>query len=200
MERANWHTYQVLTKRSERMRDLLRGRLGFAVATAPHLVGRERRGPEARPAPRRAPPRRPGGPPDALGRAAARGPRRARPDRDRLGHRRRRERPGAGPMDRAWVASIRDQCRAAGVPFFFKQWGGTRKGRAGRPLDGVTHDEVPPRIARPRPLAGARATPSRRSRRSRARPWSLSSELRCRQRIRFHLEDCVAIRGPITIR
>jgi protein gp37 len=53
--------------------------------------------------------------------------------------------PGARPMERAWVASIRDQCRDAGVPFFFKQWGGTRKGRAGRMLDGRTHDEIPPR-------------------------------------------------------
>jgi protein gp37 len=53
--------------------------------------------------------------------------------------------PGARPMDPDWVCSIRDQCRSAGVPFFFKQWGGTRKGKAGRMLDGRTYDEKPPR-------------------------------------------------------
>jgi len=52
---------------------------------------------------------------------------------------------GARPLEAAWVRSMRDQCRAAGVPFFFKQWGGVRKGKAGRLLDGVTHDEVPAR-------------------------------------------------------
>ena len=38
--------------------------------------------------------------------------------------------PRARPMEAAWVRSVRDQCLAAGVPFFFKQWGGFRKGRA----------------------------------------------------------------------
>jgi protein gp37 len=46
-------------------------------------------------------------------------------------------------MDSAWVREIRDQCLAAGVPFFFKQWGGTRKKLAGRQLDGRTWDEMP---------------------------------------------------------
>jgi protein gp37 len=50
-------------------------------------------------------------------------------------------------MQKGWVVSIRDQCREAGVPFFFKQWGGCRKGQSGRDLDGVTHDELPPRVA-----------------------------------------------------
>jgi len=43
---------------------------------------------------------------------------------------------------------IRDQCESAGVPFFFKQWGGINKKKAGRELEGVTHDAMP---ARPRP-------------------------------------------------
>jgi len=51
--------------------------------------------------------------------------------------------PGARPMDEAWVRSIREQCRTAGVPFFFKQWGGVRKKSAGRTLEGRTWDEVP---------------------------------------------------------
>lgn len=51
--------------------------------------------------------------------------------------------PGARPMDGAWVREIRDQCLAQGVPFFFKQWGGVQKKKAGRLLDGRTWDEMP---------------------------------------------------------
>lgn len=51
--------------------------------------------------------------------------------------------PGARPMRRAWVESIRRQCRRADVPFFFKQWGGVRKHVAGRRLNGRTYDHMP---------------------------------------------------------
>jgi protein gp37 len=51
--------------------------------------------------------------------------------------------PGARPMEPAWVLEIRDQCLAARVPFFFKQWGGTRKKKTGRELEGRTWDEMP---------------------------------------------------------
>jgi protein gp37 len=51
--------------------------------------------------------------------------------------------PGARPMDASWVMSIRDQCQAADVPFFFKQWGGVQKKRTGRELEGRTWDEMP---------------------------------------------------------
>jgi protein gp37 len=51
--------------------------------------------------------------------------------------------PGARPMKPAWVTRIRDQCRQSRVPFFFKQWGGVHKKRAGRELDGRTWDEMP---------------------------------------------------------
>ncbi|KKM02860.1 hypothetical protein LCGC14_1780160 [marine sediment metagenome] len=68
--------------------------------------------------------------------------------------------PGARPMHPAWARSIRDQCKASGVPFLFKQWGAWIPGdqvegnvdpgpirigkkKAGRVLDGVTHDAVP---------------------------------------------------------
>lgn len=52
--------------------------------------------------------------------------------------------PGARPMKKAWVESIRHQCGGAGVRFFFKQWGGARKDLNGRELDGRTYDEMPP--------------------------------------------------------
>jgi len=51
--------------------------------------------------------------------------------------------PGARPMDPAWVKDVRDQCVRAEVPFFFKQWGGTRKKKAGRLLENRTWDEMP---------------------------------------------------------
>ena len=51
--------------------------------------------------------------------------------------------PGARPMDPAWVTEIRDQCVLAGVPFFFKQWGGINKKKFGRALQGRTWDERP---------------------------------------------------------
>jgi protein gp37 len=50
---------------------------------------------------------------------------------------------GSRPMKREWVVSVRDQCRAAGVAFFFKQWGGVNKRVTGRELDGATYDEYP---------------------------------------------------------
>ena len=51
--------------------------------------------------------------------------------------------PGARPMQEEWVRSLRDQCAAAGVAFFFKQWGGINKKKRGRELDGRTHDDYP---------------------------------------------------------
>lgn len=51
--------------------------------------------------------------------------------------------PKARRMPKTWVESIRHQCRKAGVPFFFKQWGGVRKHVAGRLLGGRTYDEMP---------------------------------------------------------
>jgi protein gp37 len=51
--------------------------------------------------------------------------------------------PGARPMNPEWVTDIRDHCSASSVPFFFKQWGGTRKKQAGREIDGRTWDDMP---------------------------------------------------------
>lgn len=59
--------------------------------------------------------------------------------------------PGARPIQKQWVEEIFTQCRAAKVPFFFKQWGGVRKSRTGRTLHGTTYDEYPSRTAQVRP-------------------------------------------------
>jgi protein gp37 len=143
MQEANWHTFQVLTKRSERMRDLLRTRLEFA-AREQHIwfgVSVENR--------------KQGLPRVEHLRSAPAGLRMlsVEPLLEDLGTLDLggigwvilggESGPGARPMEADWVRSIRDQCRAAGVPFFFKQWGGVRKKKSGRELDGRTHDEVP---------------------------------------------------------
>jgi hypothetical protein len=54
-------------------------------------------------------------------------------------------------MHEDWVVSLRDQCRESRVPFFFKQWGGVRKAKNGRLLNGRTYDEYPRRITSPIP-------------------------------------------------
>ena len=51
--------------------------------------------------------------------------------------------PGARPMEANWIREIRKQCHAQNVPFFFKQWGGVQKHRTGRKLGGRTYDEMP---------------------------------------------------------
>jgi protein gp37 len=53
---------------------------------------------------------------------------------------------GARPMEVDWVTDIREQCLRANVPFFFKQWGGVQKKRNGRKLEGRTWDQMPPAI------------------------------------------------------
>jgi protein gp37 len=145
MRTANWHTYQVLTKRSERMRDLLGTKLGH-VAPLEHVwwgVSVENR--------------RHGLPRVEHLRSAPASVRflSIEPLLEELGVVRLDgitwvivggESGGmARPLDPAWVRSLRDQCEAAGVPFFFKQWGGANKKRAGRELDGRTYDAVPAR-------------------------------------------------------
>ena len=145
MRQAKWHTYQVLTKRAERMKHLLNGHLYYA-ARLPHIwwgVSVENR--------------RHGLPRIAELQAS---PARVRflsiePLLEDLGTIDLtgihwvivggESGQGARPMQREWVISIRDQCRDAGVPFFFKQWGGVKKSLHGRELDGRTYDEMPPR-------------------------------------------------------
>ena len=52
-------------------------------------------------------------------------------------------------MQKEWVLSLRDQCERAHVLFFFKQWGGVRKSKAGRKLDGKKYDGLPSRVELP---------------------------------------------------
>lgn len=54
--------------------------------------------------------------------------------------------PGHRPMDPQWPIDIRDACSSAGVPFFFKQWGGRTPKAAGRTLEGELWDEMPPTV------------------------------------------------------
>ena len=54
-------------------------------------------------------------------------------------------------MNKEWVESIRCQCEDAGVPFFFKQWGGFQKSKKGRSLNGRTYDQLPARLIVPIP-------------------------------------------------
>jgi protein gp37 len=149
MQLTNWHTYQVLTKRAERLHELLSTRLRWA-ANLDHVwwgVSVENR---AHGLPRL----------ELLRRTPAR----VRflsvePLLEDLGAIDLRgihwvivggeSGAGARPMQRDWVASIRDQCAAAGVPFFFKQWGGFQKSKHGRELDGRTYDEQPGGSTRP---------------------------------------------------
>jgi protein gp37 len=140
---ANWHTYQILTKRAERMAALLRGNLRN-VARAPHIwwgVSVENR--------QHGLPR--------IAQLSSAKPAVAflsiEPLLEELGKLDLRgihwvivggeSGLGARPMSPEWVRSLRDQCQQVGIPFFFKQWGGVRKKKAGRQLDGRTYDEFP---------------------------------------------------------
>ena len=54
--------------------------------------------------------------------------------------------PGARPMEEAWVLDIRDKCVSEGVPFFFKQWGGVNRRLSGRLLEGTEWNQYPDRL------------------------------------------------------
>ena len=145
MTLAKWHTFQILTKRSERMRDMLNDELRFAALEAhiwwgvsvenrKHGVPRIRHLQDA----------------DVSMRFLS-----IEPLLDDIGEIDLsgiawvivggESGPGARPMREEWVISVKDQCRSAGVPFFFKQWGGARKSLNGRELHGRTYDEFPTR-------------------------------------------------------
>jgi protein gp37 len=143
MRTANWHTYQVLTKRSERLAKMLQTQLseyalekhiwwGVSVENRKHGLPRidhlrdspaEVRFLSIEPLLEHL------GTIDLTGISWV-------IIGGESGH-------GARPMNADWVRSIRDQCEEAGVPFFFKQWGGVQKSRNGRELDGRTHDALP---------------------------------------------------------
>jgi len=151
MATANWHTYQILTKRSGRLLHLLKGKFRFAAEKENIWWG-----------------------------VSVENRKHGLPRVDHLRQTPAKIRflsieplledlgeidlsgiawvivggesgPGARPMNREWVVSIQKQCRAQGVPFFFKQWGGVRKVKNGRLLDGRTYDEYPRRVAAPVP-------------------------------------------------
>lgn len=151
MIQANWHTYQVLTKRHTRLAELLRTKLRFAADSSSIWWGvsvEDRR--------------------FGLPRISAL---RESPARNRFlsieplledigridlngiqwvivgGE----SGPRARPLKAEWVRDIRKQCKRARVKFFFKQWGGVKKNKTGRHLDGRTYDEIPVRLTAPVP-------------------------------------------------
>lgn len=149
MQLANWHTYQVLTKRADRMRAMLAGPLSFA-ARDEHIwwgvsVEDKKYGLPRMEALRNTP---------AAMKFLSVEP--LLEDLGKLelqgidwvivggesGH-------GARPMEKDWVLNIQRQCKAAKVHFFFKQWGGVRKKKAGRLLNGRTYDDMPARVSTP---------------------------------------------------
>jgi protein gp37 len=147
MRRAHWHVFQVLTKRHERLRTLLRGQLSF-MARLPNVwfgvsVEDREHGLPRLEALRETP---------AALRFLS-----IEPLLEDLGPLDLRgidwvivggeSGPRARRMEEHWVLSIQEQCQAAVVPFFFKQWGGVRKSTAGRHLNGRTWDELPDSLA-----------------------------------------------------
>jgi len=149
MQLARWHTYQVLSKRSDRLRDVLCGPLKeiakeehiwWGVSVEDRKYGLPRIADlQASPAAVRFLSVEPlledlgTLPLDGISWVIVGG----------------ESGPGARPMKEDWVVRIRRQCSAAGVPFFFKQWGGVRKKETGRLLDGRTHDGFPKRVKHP---------------------------------------------------
>jgi protein gp37 len=143
MVQAHWHTYQILTKRSARLSQLLKTRLAFA-ASQKHIlwgvsVENQRHG-----IPRIA---------DLQNSPASKRFLSIEPLLEDLGALNLsgihwvivggESGPKARAMNRSWVTSVRRQCRKYGVPFFFKQWGGVHKSKTGRELDGRTYNEMP---------------------------------------------------------
>jgi protein gp37 len=156
MVEANWHTYQVLTKRSERLRDLLSTKLKHA-AKQRHIwwgvsVEDKRYGlpriEHLRAAPVAVrflsvePLLEDLGTPDFTGMdwVIVGG---------ESGH-------GARPMKQEWVESTLQSCKASSAIFFFKQWGGVHKSVTGRRLNGRTYDDMPARVVAPIPQRKAR--------------------------------------------
>lgn len=174
MQMANWHTYQVLTKRADHMQKMLASPLKF-LANERHIwwgvsVENRKYGLPRLEALRQTP---------AAMRFLS-----VEPLLEDLGeinlegidwvivggesgH-------GARPMEKAWVVNIQQQCEVAGIPFFFKQWGGVQKSKAGRMLNGKTFDAMPARSTAMMP-----PRPARMEMAVRLNSWSDSSTLAC---------------------
>jgi protein gp37 len=161
MVTANWHTYQVLTKRADRLQQLLSGRLRFGgqarnIWWGVSVENRKHGLPRIDPL-RRSPahirflsiePLL-----EALGELNLAGIHWVIVGGE-SGH-------GARPIQREWVDDILRQCREQGVRFFFKQWGGVRKSKTGRMLDGRTYDEFPE--SSPHPILDPKARSERKA-------------------------------------
>ncbi len=158
MASAKWHTYQVLTKRAVRLRELLRSKLQFAARESHIWWGvsvEDRKYGVPRIASLQESP-------------AAVKFLSVEPLLEDLGKLDLRNIDwmivggesgnGVRPMRKEWVLSLRDQCRKSHIRFFFKQWGGVRKKAAGRKLDGRTYDEFPQRMQSPVITTEARAS------------------------------------------
>jgi protein gp37 len=143
MMQANWHTYQVLTKRADRLESMLNGPLRFATSS-PHIwwgvsvedvkhgvprISRLRNTPAAMKFLSVEPLLEDLGPVDLTGM-----------DWVIVGGESGR---GARPMNESWALNIRRLCHDNQIPFFFKQWGGVNKKKNGRKLQGRTYDEFP---------------------------------------------------------
>jgi protein gp37 len=149
MIQARWHTFQVLTKRGERLESLLKSKLRVAAA-AEHIwwgVSVENK--------------RDGVPRIKHLQSA---PARVRflsiePLLEDVGTLNLKgiswvivggeSGPRSRPIEADWIRSIRRQCERADIAFFFKQWGGARKKTTGRELDGATHSEFPAKVSNP---------------------------------------------------
>jgi protein gp37 len=153
---TDWHTYQVLTKRADKMRDMLSGPLNFASQLS-HIwwgvsVEDKRYGLPRVQTLREAPARL---------RFLS-----IEPLLEDIGEIELdgihwvivggESGNGARPMKEEWVIRLRDQCVAQNVPFFFKQWGGVRKKQFGRSLGGMTYDEMPEKNKNPMPSSRVR--------------------------------------------
>lgn len=165
MAAANWHVFQVLTKRSDRLSELLRTKLRFA-AESPHIwwgvsVENRRFG-----VPRIEHLRQAGSAMSFLS---------IEPLLEDIGTINLEgidwvivggeSGAGARPMHESWVLTVKAQCAARSIPFFFKQWGGFPKSKAGRLLEGRTCDEVPAKQTRPMPSGDDRKSLASRLRR-----------------------------------
>lgn len=168
MVEANWHTYQVLTKRSERLRDMLSSNLNFAaqhrhiwwgVSVEDKRYGLPRvKHLRATPAAVRFLSIEPLL--EDLGEFDISGI-----DWAIVGGESGR---GARPMRKPWVENVLKLCRRERVAFFFKQWGGVHKATAGRHLNNRTYDEMP--------MAQTHPMPSKNVRASAASAWQNRSE------------------------
>lgn len=151
MEQAEWHTFQVLTKRGNRLESLLKTKLK-KTATKKHIwwgvsVENKRDGVprikqlQASPAKVRFLSIEPLI--EDVGRLNLKGISWVIVGGE--------SGPRSRPIEASWVRSIKEQCEDAGIAFFFKQWGGVQKKTAGRNLDGETYSEFPVRVSNPIP-------------------------------------------------